>query len=223
MKCSIKISHIETIHTINGYWTNEDYITLLKAFNYDDAATADPSELLDLLEMAISDFEPDEAAAIMLNYKLSAELSPGQIKNLSHEMIDDNQAEEYPDIALHYPMFNINQLLHKAYNGVFPNAKASKIELDFSMNGNTENPLTKGVVLQALSARLAPKNLIVRLFEDQLSGKAPFPEADGIIWEMHSLGGGKYTLITSDYWINKEDILEEAFETKINLYEPEED
>ena len=51
---------------------------------------------------------------------------PNGLKNLSNEMIEDNQAEEYPDIAFHFPLFAINQLLNKAYNGKFPNAKATK-------------------------------------------------------------------------------------------------
>lgn len=53
--------------------------------------------------MAISDFEPHEATELVLGYKLSDYLTKGQIKNLSLDMIDDNVAEDYSDIALHYP------------------------------------------------------------------------------------------------------------------------
>tara|TARA_R110002051_G_scaffold143457_1_gene216366 strand:- start:1014 stop:1163 length:150 start_codon:yes stop_codon:yes gene_type:complete len=39
-------------------------------------------------------------------------------------MLQDKVAEEYLDIPLHYPLFNINQLLHDAYNGQFPKTVA---------------------------------------------------------------------------------------------------
>ncbi len=39
----------------------------------------------------------------------------------------------------------------------------------------------------------------------------PFHEAEKILWELHPDGDNKYTLITSDYWINDEDIIEYDF------------
>ena len=83
--------------------------------------------------MAISGLEPHESAAILLRYKLKEKLGEGQIQNLSHEMTDDNESEGNSDIALHYALFNINQLLYKAFSGIFPKAKATKVafELNF--------------------------------------------------------------------------------------------
>lgn len=42
--------------------------------------------------------------------------------------------EEYSDISLHYPLFNINQLLYKAYNGTFSNTKASRLKLEIEFH-----------------------------------------------------------------------------------------
>ncbi|MBQ0740794.1 hypothetical protein J9332_41620, partial [Aquimarina celericrescens] len=78
-----------------------------------------------MLFMAIPDFEPNEAASIVLTYKLSDQLNEGQIHSISHEMTNDKVAEEYPEPNLHYDLFNINQLLYKAYNGTFPNTEAT--------------------------------------------------------------------------------------------------
>jgi hypothetical protein len=49
--------------------------------------------------MAISDYEPHEAAAIVLDYKLE-ELNEGQIEQISHNMLIDKVCEEYPEIHM---------------------------------------------------------------------------------------------------------------------------
>ena len=53
--------------------------------------------------MAIADFEPTDAAAIVLDYKLSEVLAEGQIHNLSHEMLREKVSENYSDIFIHKP------------------------------------------------------------------------------------------------------------------------
>jgi hypothetical protein len=68
--------------------------------------------------MAITDFEPNEAAAIVLDYKLSDSLNEGQIQQISNDMLID-KISEYPEIAMQAPLYHINQLLFKAYNGKF--------------------------------------------------------------------------------------------------------
>ncbi len=105
----------------------------------------------EILFMAISDFEPEEAATIVLNYKLSDFLNDNQIEQISHEMLIDKISEEYADISLHHQLFNINQLLYKAYNGTFPNAKATIVDFEIQPNEN----ITKETVLKTFNAPLA--------------------------------------------------------------------
>ncbi len=124
----VKILEISTINELSNYWTNKDYYNLLEKFEYPDAKNVKESELKEMLFMAITDFEPNEAAEIVLSYKLAEQLNEGQIQSLSHEMERDRVAEEYPEPSLHYDLFNINQLLYKAFNGVFPNTEATKLE-----------------------------------------------------------------------------------------------
>jgi hypothetical protein len=75
----------------------------------------------------ITDFEPNEAAAIVLDYKLSDSLNEGQIQQISNDMLIDKISEEYPEIRcrLLY-IISINCFLK--YNGKFPNAKATVME-----------------------------------------------------------------------------------------------
>lgn len=211
MKYKIAINQFSIKDEIPNYWTAEDYKNLLERFDFTDGDMNNIAEMRELLFLAITDKEPDEAAAIILDYKLSSKLSKGQITQLSHEMITDKVSEEYADISLHGILFHINQLLYKAFNGTFPNAKASIIDFDIEpvvLGKNVE--INNETVLKAFGNGLSDRSLLKRLFEEQLNGEIVFPEAEHIIWELNHKQGTNYILITSEYWLNKEDF--EAFE-----------
>ncbi|MEZ5008670.1 MAG: hypothetical protein R2753_11025 [Chitinophagales bacterium] len=224
MKYKVAIQKITTVNEIKGYWTSKDYIELLKRLEFGDADQVAENELEEMLFMAISDYELDEAAAIVLTYKLGNQLTAGQIEQLSHEMITDKVAEEYADIQLQSYLFHINQLLFRAYNGKFPNIKASIIGFELTPLKENGKPITKEIVLKAFSNGLTDRSLLMRLLDDQLLGKAPFPEAEGIIWELKNLGEHQYQLITLDYWLNEEDFDSMEFEGNVVAFiEKEED
>ena len=130
MKCKVNINNIKTVNQINDYWSNNDYVNLLGEFGFPDADPNKIEEVKELLSLAMIDLDPSEAAEIVLTYKLSDRLNEGQIQAISHEMIEDKIAEEYPEPALHYDLFNINQLLYKEFNGTFPNTEATIITLE---------------------------------------------------------------------------------------------
>jgi hypothetical protein len=98
MNYQIIIKRIDTVNEV-GYWSDEDF-QLLGKFNFPDAETAEKKNLPELLEMAISDYEPNEAAEIVLAYKLGEELNEGQIEQISHNMLIDKVCEEYPEIHM---------------------------------------------------------------------------------------------------------------------------
>ncbi len=219
MHFNIKISNLKTVEELEGSWTNEDLIALLKVFGYAEAEQVKATELREYLFMAIADYEPHEAAALLLDYRLSEELEEGQIHNISHEMEREKVAENYSDINLHKALFEVNQLLYKAYNGTFPLTKATVILFEMKEAENTE--LTNEFVVQALSKGLADNNLIHRLFDEQLAGKVAFPEADGIVWDLQSKGNAQYVLTTSEKWIGRDDFSEMEFEADVIPYEEE--
>jgi len=175
--------------------------------------------------MAISDFEPEEAATIMLDYKLSEVLTDGQIHNLSHEMLREKVSENYSDISIHRILFDVNQLLYKAFNGKFPKAKANVIDFEMVADQPEETEITKGIVLQTFSTGLSERNLINRLFKDQLEGKVEFPEAEGILWDLENTGDAQYVVTTSEKWLNKEDFTKMEFKCDVTPFigKPEEE
>ena len=218
MKYSVKINSVKTIDEIEGAWNNADFTELLKRFDYDDSGKLKPNELKEYLLMAISDFEPTEAATIVLDYKLSDVLTDGQIGNLSQEMRREKVSENYSDIYIHKILFNINQLLFKAYNGKFPSAKATVVEFEMREEKDEGIEITKELVLKALSAGLLEKNLINRLFNEQLDGNVPFAEAEGIIWDLENEGNAHYLMTTSEKWLTKADIKSFEFESTLTPF-----
>lgn len=213
MNYQITIKSANTVDQIEGYWTNEDYVKLLEKFDYPDVSDADKESLRELLFMAITDFEPKDAAVIVLEYKLSEQLNERQIQQISNDMFLDKVCEEYPEIGLHSTLFHINQLLYKAYNGKFPNAKATVMECKITpLEGENVKELTKENVLKLLSNGLSDSNLIKRLFDNAMNENAPFPEAEDILWNLTTTDNVNYTLTTSEYWLSKEDIIASEFE-----------
>lgn len=213
MNYLIAINSANTVDQIEEYWTNQDYVKLLEKFDYPDASNADVASLQELLFMAISDFEAKDAAAIVLEYKLSEDLNEGQIQQISNDMLLDKVCEEYPEIGLHSTLFHINQLLYKAYNGTFPNAKATVMKFSITPSeGESEKELTKENVLKLLNNGLSDSNLIKRLFDLPMNENAPFPEADDIIWDLTTTNKVDYVLTTSEYWLSKDDIIASEFE-----------
>ena len=95
MKYHVIINSVKTVDELKNAWTKEDYIALLDKFGLEETDNSSLSELLELLAMAITDFEPEEAAAIVLDYKLSQQLNENQIEQISHEILLDKISEEY--------------------------------------------------------------------------------------------------------------------------------
>lgn len=211
MKYTISIHKMESLQQLPKYWNNQDYRQLLEEFGVEGAADIEEAELWEYICMAVSDLEPREAAEIVLKYKLGEVLNEGQIENIAHEMLEDKISEEYPEIALHYPLFNINQLLYKAYNGKFPKIMATQMDLEFIPKSEEPVTVTKTLLLKSLAPLLSDGSLVKRLFEEQLEEDASFAEANNIVWELEELGEQHYRLVTSDYWINREDILDNEY------------
>ncbi len=219
MKYHIIINSVKTVEELLNAWSIAEYIELCERFGFPDAKDAKPEELKELLFMAISDYEPNEAAAILLNYKLSEHLTEGQIDQMSNDMLLDKISEEYSDISIHHELYNINQLLFKAYNGTFPNAKATIVEFEITPNED----VTKEVVLKVLDKTLAKNSVIKRLFSNNLAGEEAFDEAEDIIWKLESKGGNSYEMITSEYWMSRDEFTEAEFDAEVVLFEEEEE
>ncbi|MDP5105159.1 MAG: hypothetical protein NWQ31_03195 [Polaribacter sp.] len=220
MKYTIKIHKISTVDELSDAWKIEDFKELLKRFDFENDGVNDIKELKELLFMAITDKEPNEAAAILLDYSLSDHLNENQIDSISYEMLVDKISEEYPVIGLHKTLFNINQLLYKAFNGKFPNTKATIVDFEITPLKNADKEITKEIVLKSITQNLDASNLIKRLFANQLSAEEEFDEANDVIWQLDK-NENIYQMITSEYWMSRDEFLSDEFEAEIEIFEEE--
>ena len=215
MKYTITIKNIQTVDEIQEYWTNEDYVQLLEKFNFPDAGDSKTENLRELLFMAITDFEPGEAARLLLEFKLGEHLTEGQIDQISNDMQLDTVCEEYPEMELQAPLFHINQLLFKAYNGKFPSSSATIIDCSITSEKNNETTISKAMVLRLFNNGLSDRNIVKRLFEKQLSGNEDFPEAENIIWDLSSSDNINFKITTSGNLIKKDEIIASEWEADV--------
>jgi hypothetical protein len=156
----------------------------------------------------------------VLDYKLSNHLNKGQIDSLSYEMLVDKISEEYPKIGLHKELFNVNQLLYKAFNGKFPNTKATIVDFDITPLFHADKKITKEIVLKCFSKNLDSHNIILRLFGKQLNGEEEFLEADDIIWDLQQ-NETSFRLITSEYFMSTDEFINQEMECKIEFFNEE--
>lgn len=217
MNFKVTLIDVTSINQIEGKWTNEDYIELLKLFEFGDTSGIDVKDLKEFLFLAITDFEPQEAAALLLHHQLGDELNEGQIEQISNDMLKENVAEHYSDISFHSRLFDINELLYKAYNGKFPLAQASVITIKIEPTQETETDIDKAIALKCLAPLINDHAIIKRLYKDQIAGEIPFPEANELLWYFKPLKNDVYEIITSNYWINKDDFILNHQEVNIEL------
>lgn len=222
MDYHIIINDVKTVEQLEDAWNDQDYRALLSELGLEDTKDSKTQELWELLLMALSELEPHEAAALVLTYRMSDALNENQIEQLSHEMQLDKISEEYPNIGLHHELFNVNQLLFKAYNGTFPNAKATIVEFDMTPKQKNAEAVTKERIVKAFDKTLYKGSVIKRLFSNHIAGEEAFDEAEDIIWTLEDKGNDHYKLVTSEYWMSKDDFTVAEFDAKVIEFEEEE-
>ncbi|MCJ7468486.1 MAG: hypothetical protein MUO53_17535, partial [Maribacter sp.] len=121
---TVEPQKFSTIHELPNAWNDQNYKELLEQMDFDDISGIAVNELKEMCMMSLTDNEPAEAAKIVLEYLFKERLTPGQIDNLSNEMLDEKMWEEYADLSLHEEFFNAAQLLYEAFNGKFPHPEA---------------------------------------------------------------------------------------------------
>ncbi|MFB1040693.1 MAG: hypothetical protein QMC35_09560, partial [Polaribacter sp.] len=76
-------------------------------------------------------------------------------------------------------------LLYKAFNGKFPNTKATIVDFEITPFLHADKIITKEIVLKCFAKNLDTHNIIIRLFGKQLNAEEAFAEANDIIWDLH--------------------------------------
>lgn len=199
----------KSLHELPNSWTEGDYKTLLDSIEYSDTSDLAAGDLREMCLMSLTDFEPEEAAKLVLQHVFGNRLTKGQVENLSNEMLDEKLWEEYADLSFHEDFFRAHQLLYYAFEDTFPYPEAiifsvrvvAKEKNAFSIfDDYPEAPLLRLIV-----AGMPQNNLIYRLFDEQLEG-SEFKEAEAIIWQIQMEESGdnerNFSIISSPYWFH---------------------
>lgn len=215
MRFNINITNTKTVNQIDGYWSDKDYSEILKMLEYEDAANASGSELLEYLNLALTELEPHEAAAVVLEQQLGDQLNKNQIDQISHDMPKENQAQHYSGIPLQRNMFHINNLLYRAFNGTFPRAEATITTLSIKPVHDYKMKVDEAFVLRALNDGISDRATIKRIFKEQMAGEEAFDEAPHLIWYLEHAGDHQYKITTSTYWLDRSDLAQTEYITTI--------
>ena len=78
-------------------------------------------------------------------------------------------------------------------------------------------PLSKANILKVLHNRFSPRNVIKRLFNEQLTTDAEFEEAEAILWDLKTDDNINYEIVTSEYWLDREDFAATSFSCEVNF------
>ena len=208
-KYFVSLLKFTTITELPDAWTANTYKDLLSEMDFDGIEAIADNELKKMCTMSLTDYEPNEAAKMVLNYIFKDRLNPKQIENISHEMLDEKLWEEYADLSMHEDLFNVGQLLYASFNGKFPHPEAVRFQVKVTTKNaadmavfetNAESPLIR------LLVKGMPENtLINRLFEEQLEGDS-FTDAKDIIWQLKKEKGEGFSIIfdviSSEYWFH---------------------
>ena len=182
----VRVLGFSNLLEIDGARTSQDFSALLEAMDYGDQSGMGDDELREMCIMSLQDFEPVEAAYLVLKRDLGDVLREGQLQNIANEMLDEKLWEEYADTALHERLFNTGSLLYAAFPGVFPKPDAVRVELEVTA-ANTDSrellapPLDESFLVRLLADGMDEHAVLNRLYGDQITGPS-FPNAEEIVW-----------------------------------------
>jgi len=182
---NVTVSSYAQVRSLDSAWTEDAYRQVLDLLDFGDTSALPPGELREMTLMALQDKEPHEAAEVLLLQRLGKRLSPGQRKEVSHEMVIDEMWEEHADMALHEQLFHIAGLLDAAMPDSFPEPRAASFVVQLEAVGDDEvadlAAVSEALICRAVAAGLPSNNVLHRLFGDQLAGRT-FAEAADIVW-----------------------------------------
>ena len=207
---SVEVIDADVLEEIPDTWQPSDFRALLEEMDFGSTADLVDEEAREMCIMSLQDLDPEDAAAVLLRYRLSAQLKGGQIENVSNEMLDEKMWEEYASVELHEQMFNVASLLYRAFPRVVPEPDAVRVDLDVTANNEAASKILRDGMDEACLARLLADGMpdtavLRRLYAEQLSG-APFPEASTLIWIVHTEMTGdqvaRISVTSSGYWLD---------------------
>jgi len=195
---------------IAGVWTGKEFADLLAQMEFGSIDGMSEDELREMCLLSLQDLAPEEAAALVLKYRLGDRLKAGQISNIAADMPDEKLWEEYADMTMHEQLFNVSSLLYMAFPNIFPEPDAVRVTVKVTALHETSREILQSALNESFLVRLLAGGMddsaaLQRLFDEQLAGDS-FPEAELIIWILRIEPAGEDTcivdVISSGAWLD---------------------
>lgn len=205
----VRVVAFDGLEKLPESWQDSHYSRMLLEMDYGETSGMPSAELREMTLMSLQEREPTEAAEVVLKCRFGERLRDGQVKNCSHEMLDEKLWEHHSEMSFHEDFFHAGSLLFEAFPLEFPTPDAVRIQLEVQARdaagiGIFSHPVAEPFVVRLLSDGMSETAVLHRLFEDQLGG-GPFPEAEWILWIMHQEMLSKTTLrlevVSSSNWL----------------------
>ncbi len=184
-KYKVQVTELKDINEMPEGWTNTNYIELLKFLDVENPEDTPTDELRDTAGMALIDFEPEEAAEKLLEFRFGDQFNAGQRENIAVDARRLKLWERYPDVAFHQEMFNVCYLLHVAFPMKFHEPDAAYIKLEIKgLNPDSSEMLKNpdsGFIARILADGMNEHSTLNRLYDAYIKGEK-FPDAEDIIW-----------------------------------------
>ncbi len=190
-KYKVQVLELNDIHEMPNGWTNEKYLELLKFLDAENPESIPTDELRDMAAMALIDFEPEEAAEKVLEFRFGEEFNAGQRENIAVDARRLALWERYPDVKFHEEMFNVGYILNLAFPMKFREPGVAQIKLLVSaLNHDSGEELKNpdsAFIARLLANGMDEHNTIFRLYQDNVQGES-FTDATDIIWRYDAEG-----------------------------------
>ena len=211
-KYNVQVLEMEDIHEMPEGWTNEKFLELLKFLEADNAEDIPKDELRDMAAMALMDFEPEEAAEKVLEFRFGDKFNAGQRENIAVDARRIALWERYPDVAYHQEMFNLGYILNLAFPMKFRQPGVARIKLEIKALNHDSFEVLKTpdstFIARMLAKAMDEHNTIYRLYQDNVDGEE-FDDAEDIIWRFEATEfdekeqTAKLVIYTSWNWVEE--------------------
>jgi len=175
------------IHELPGDWAPDVLQSLLTDLEIDTTGVAG-ADLLDLVQMAVGELEPQEAGVAVLRTVFGDRMSAGVRANLASDLQEDRPWEEFADLSFQAGIFTATVLLQKSLPKLYGLPDATRAEVAFTaptpQDAKLVSNLSSGQLVRALAPGLGDRSIVTRLYEEGLAS-GPFPEAEHILWQRH--------------------------------------
>ena len=201
----VRINSVKEVHSLPDLWPPGKLRRILELAEFDDFAALPDADLLDMSLMALQDLERQQAGEVVLEAVFETGMRPGVRQNLVDDLEEDEPWNDIAELSHQRGVFETLVLLQQAYPNRYGTPDA--LQLTFSVSSPSKGiaDLSPAKLLQIFSACLTDRDILNRLYGEDISA-GRFNSAEHIIWWMEqnrsSESKVECSMIASKQWFH---------------------